>query len=493
MKNLLCLFFSLASVLHGEVRVACVGDSITFGARITDRGRLSYPAQLGCLLGKDYAVKNFGVNGRTMLQKGNAPYRSGGAYRASLDFKPDLVIIKLGTNDSKPQNWQHKAEFLQDTKDLIASYAALPGKPRILLCQPVPVVNDGQITEKIVRNEVAPLLRKAAFDTGVELVDLHPVLVDFPAAFPDGLHPNALGAQRMAEYLFQVISAERDAAFSFTPPTGSRPRSYHGYRQYDFKHQGHPCRVAVPRLAAKGAPCIWRGYYWGHQPQFDVAMLERGWHIVYCSVSNLFGSPKAVQRWDGFYDFLQQHAFGKKPVLEGMSRGGLIIHTWATANPGKVGGVIGDNAVLDLRSWPGDFNKPNQSHAPLWNKVKEVYGFANDTEARAYARYPVDTVVELKKAQVPLMYLVADADPVVPAKDNAFAAEKKLGDYARVIRKPGLGHHPHSLRNPRPMVDFAMEANGTTIHAVERLNRETYTTWPEELQEQLRGFLPGER
>ena len=102
-------------------------------------------------------------------------------------------------------------------------------------------------------------------------------------------------------------------------------------------------------------------------------------------------------------------------------------------------------------------------------------------------------MVELKKAQVPLMYLVADADPVVPAKDNAFAAEKKLGDYARVIRKPGLGHHPHSLRNPRPMVDFAMEANGTAIHAVDRLNRETYTAWPEEVQEQLRGFRPGER
>jgi len=473
--------------------VACVGDSITFGARIADRGRLSYPAQLGCLLGEDYAVKNFGVNGRTMLQKGNAPYRSGGAYRASLDFKPDLVIIKLGTNDSKPQNWQHKAEFLQDTKDLIASYAALPHKPRILLCQPVPVVKDGQITEKIVRNEVAPLLRKAAFDTGVELVDLHPVLVDFPAAFPDGLHPNALGAQRMAEYLFQVISAERDAAFSFTPPGGSLPRSYHGYRQYDFKHQGHPCRVAAPKRTAKGAPCIWRGYYWGHQPQFDVAMLERGWHIVYCSVSNLFGSPKAVKRWDGFYTFLQQHAFGKKPVLEGMSRGGLIIHTWATANPGKVGGIIGDNAVLDLRSWPGDFNKPDQGHAPLWNKVKEVYGFANDAEARAYARYPVDTVVELKKAQVPLMYLVADADPVVPSKANAFAAEKKLGGYARVIRKPGLGHHPHSLRNPRPMVDFAMEANGTSIHAVDQLNREVFATWPEAVQEQLRGFRPGER
>ena len=489
-QNLFITFIStlLLTSAHAKTRVACVGDSITFGARIENRETLSYPAQLQAMLGANFEVQNFGVNGRTMLQKGNAPYRAGGAYKKSLAFNPNIVIIKLGTNDSKPMNWEHKEDFLQDSKDLIASYQALATKPRIILCQPVPVVKDGQITKKIVRNGVAPLLRIAALETDVELVDLHPVLISNPKTFPDGLHPNALGAQRMAEYLFQILSVEQAPDFKFTPPTDAKVGQYHGFKQFDFKYQGNPCRIAEPKFVAKGAPCVWRGYYWGHQPQFDVAMLERGWHVIYCSASNLFGSSEGVERWNAFYAHLQEQGFGPKPVLEGMSRGGLITHTWATANPDKTGGVIGDNAVLDLRSWPGDFNKPDQGHAPLWEKVIEVYGFKDDAEARAYDRYPIDTVVELKAAKVPLMYLVADADPVVPAKANALAAEKKLGNYATVILKPGLGHHPHSLSNPRPMIDFAMKANGTLIHAADTMDKAAFDAWPSQLQEQLQSF-----
>jgi lysophospholipase L1-like esterase len=459
MKFIIPFLLLFATSAQAQIRVACVGDSITFGARIPDRETQSYPAQLDALLGGEYEVKNFGVNGRTMLRKGNAPYWEHAAYKASQAFAPNMVIIKLGTNDSKEMNWVHKGAFKQDALDLVKSYQDLSSKPRVILCLPVPVVKDGGITQKIVRNGVAPILRAVALETGVELVDLHPVLIEHKDMFPDGLHPDARGAGRMAEYLYGIITTKFDPSFTFAKPEGASEGSYHGFRQYDFKHNDIACRVAVPKVSAKGVPWVWRGYYWGHQPQFDIAMLERGWHVVYCSVANMFGSPEAVERWNGFYDHLQPLGFGAKPVLEGMSRGGMIIHNFAIAHPDKVGGVIGDNAVMDLRSWPGDFNKPDQGHAPLWNDVLKVYGFADDAEARAYTKYPIDQLDVLKNAKVPLMYLVGDNDPVVPADANGLLAEKRLGDYATVIRKKGYGHHPHSLPDPGPIVDFALKCH----------------------------------
>ena len=93
------------------IKVACIGNSITDGFGIDMRTAYGYPAQLQQLLGKDYWVKNFGVSSRTMLNKGDYPYMNEMAWKDALAFKPDIVIIKLGTNDSKPENWQYAAEF----------------------------------------------------------------------------------------------------------------------------------------------------------------------------------------------------------------------------------------------------------------------------------------------------------------------------------------------------------------------------------------------
>ncbi|HSV13091.1 MAG TPA: GDSL-type esterase/lipase family protein, partial [Tepidisphaeraceae bacterium] len=95
-------------------KVACVGDSITYGSRIEDRAHDSYPAQLGRMLGDQYNVRNFGVSGATLLKKGDRPYNKTKEYQPALDFAADIVVIMLGTNDSKPQNISHKDEFVAD-------------------------------------------------------------------------------------------------------------------------------------------------------------------------------------------------------------------------------------------------------------------------------------------------------------------------------------------------------------------------------------------
>jgi len=93
------------------IKLACIGNSITFGSGIPDRVKNSYPGQLALMLGDKWEVRNFGVSGRTLLSKGDNPYIKEQFYKNVLAWQPDVITIKLGTNDSKPQNWKYKDEF----------------------------------------------------------------------------------------------------------------------------------------------------------------------------------------------------------------------------------------------------------------------------------------------------------------------------------------------------------------------------------------------
>lgn len=460
-----CILFTVlfSSILAAKTKVACVGDSITYGSGVAAREKLSYPAQLSYLLGDKYEVRNFGVSGATMLNKGDKPYTKLKAYTDSLAFQPDIVIIKLGTNDSKPHNWKHKADFKNDTKALINAYAKLPSKPRIILCKPVVVTKDRWgITENITRGQVSKQVQLASQEIGCELVDLHPVLLDTPQHMPDGVHPNAFGAEKLARYMHQILNIEREINFSLGAIKGEKESFYHGYTCLDFKHKGVACKIAIPKKAAKNRRFIWRARFWGHQPQLDVAMLERGWHIVYCDVSNLYGAPAAVKRWDDFHAFLKSHGITGHCVIEAMSRGGLIAFNWGTKNWGSVSGIIADNAVMDFTSWPGGLGTGPGSAAD-WERCKKVYGFKNDEEAKKYKDTAISKLEKIRK-DPRVLFLVGDADKVVPPSENALKANA-AHDYIykpHLILKQGKGHHPHSLPNPQPMIDFCTGYNPAT-------------------------------
>ena len=190
-------------------RVACVGDSITFGAGIKDRAKNSYPAQLAGMLGDGYEVKNFGNSGATMLKKGDKPYWKQKQYKAALDFAPDIVIIKLGTNDTKPQNWKHGAEFAADYKAMIAEFSALKSKPKIYVCLPVPVFKTRWgITDAVVNKDVIPATKGVAKATGATLIDLNTPMKGKGALVPDNVHPNAAGATIIAETVASALGVK---------------------------------------------------------------------------------------------------------------------------------------------------------------------------------------------------------------------------------------------------------------------------------------------
>ena len=189
------------------VRVACIGNSITFGAGIRNRSRDSYPSVLARMLGDSYWVKNFGVSARTMLNKGDHPYMNEPAYKNALAFNPNIVVIKLGTNDSKSFNWKYKADFMKDAQTMIDAFKGLPSQPKIYLCYPSKAYLTGDgINDDIISKEIIPMIKKLAKKNDLSVIDLHTAMDGMPELFPDRIHPNEKGAQVMTKAVYQSIS-----------------------------------------------------------------------------------------------------------------------------------------------------------------------------------------------------------------------------------------------------------------------------------------------
>ncbi|NLF69990.1 MAG: prolyl oligopeptidase family serine peptidase [Candidatus Anammoximicrobium sp.] len=231
---------------------------------------------------------------------------------------------------------------------------------------------------------------------------------------------------------------------------------WNGYDRYDFACDGRKCILVTPKKAAPGKPWIWRARFFGHEPQVDLTLLARGFHLAYMDVVEMYGNPAAVAHWNAFYQELTtRQGLARRVALEGMSRGGLYIYNWAAANPEKVACIYADAPVCDIHSWA---KRKDQSPATArffadWLKS---YGLTEDQLAD-YRGNPIDRLEPLSRAGVPLLHVVGDADDVVPVAENTAILEtryRKLGGHIEVIHKPEVGHHPHSLTDPTPIVDF---------------------------------------
>jgi pimeloyl-ACP methyl ester carboxylesterase/lysophospholipase L1-like esterase len=240
--------------------------------------------------------------------------------------------------------------------------------------------------------------------------------------------------------------------------TARRVSDWKGFERSDFTVAGRTALLVRPKTPAPGNPWIWRTEFFGHEPQGDIALLGKGFHVAYINLQNLYGAPVAIEAMDSFHDHLTK-TFGlsQKVVLEGFSRGGLFAFNWAAHRPVAVAGLYVDAPVCDIKSWPGGKGKGKGSPGD-WQKLLKVYGLT-EAQAIAYDKNPVDTLAPLAKAGVPILAVVGDADKTVPVSENIDIVEKRyqaLGGKIQVIRKPGCDHHPHSLPDPAPIVDFVV-------------------------------------
>lgn len=448
------------------IRVACVGASITFGAGIEGRESNCYPARLQKLLGLGWDVRNYGVSGRTMLKQGDYPFWKESAFQEARDWSPDVVVIDLGGNDSKPQNWKWKSEFAADAHAMIDTFRELPSHPRVIVCLPMPAFKVmWGIDDEVLAKQMIPMLRQVAFEADAELVDLHTAFIDKEAWFPDNIHPNAEGAAMMAKIIGRVIAVKADATFDFEKnlnAQGIQPKavSFYGFHQVDFELPDRlHCTVVRPARTAAGHPIAWRGEYFGHEPQTDLALLQLGYHVVYVDVPNLFGGPQAMESWGRCHEFLNKAGLNGKITLIGMSIGGLYAYNWALLHPETVSVIYGDAPVCNLRGWPGKAEQHRATRAN-WETLMNVYGFTNEAQVISYKGNPLDNLPVLAKAGIAIIHVVGMADDIVLVEEHTDKVEKRyreLGGVMEVIRKPGCGHHPHSLPNPEPIVDFIVK------------------------------------
>ena len=185
------------------VKVACVGDSITYGSGTQQ----AYPVQMQKILGGKYIVENFGVDGATTLKSGDNPYSSSSAFTASLAFQPNIVVIMLGTNDSKPGNWALCDSYSDDYKSLIAAYRALPSNPTVYLAlSPAVAYDNYEISGVTVKDEIVPLQNKIAQETGSETIDIYSLTEGHYSWYADGIHPTKTGYGYIAEKIADKIA-----------------------------------------------------------------------------------------------------------------------------------------------------------------------------------------------------------------------------------------------------------------------------------------------
>lgn len=192
------------------VRVACIGNSITDGMGIDMSDTHAYPAALQRLLGKGYNVKNFGVSGRTLLNKGDLPYMNEEAWRDALAFRPDIVVVKLGTNDAKDYNWKHRADFGHDLQQLVDSLRALPSKPRVFLCSPIKARDIWGISDSVITQGEIPVIRRVAKKNKLTFIDLHSEFEETDGMMQhDGIHPTEKGAAQLARIISSHIHTQK--------------------------------------------------------------------------------------------------------------------------------------------------------------------------------------------------------------------------------------------------------------------------------------------
>lgn len=208
MKKITTLLLTLAllsSCSDKIVRVACIGDSITEGAGLKKQSVTSYPAVLDSILGTKYNVLNCGRSATTLQRNGDFSYWNSKEFTNTFVFRPSVIVVKLGSNDTKPQNW-NAVNFEQDYQLLLDTLKTIPSNPKIFLCLPVPVYKtEWGINDSTLTNGVIPIIKKIAEKNKLTLIDLNSGLSNSKEYFPDNIHPNEGGAQKMASIVAQKI------------------------------------------------------------------------------------------------------------------------------------------------------------------------------------------------------------------------------------------------------------------------------------------------
>ena len=274
-------------------------------------------------------------------------------------------------------------------------------------------------------------------------------------------------------------------ALAISLPAITIAEEWQGRKKIDFQIQGRKAFLVEPTKPATSRPWIWRTEFFGHEPQSDIALLDKGFFLAYVDMTNLYGGPLAMSIMDEMYSTaIGKHSLSEKVVLEGFSRGGLFALNWAARNPAKVACIYNDAPVCDFTSWPGGKGRGKGSPAD-WERLKKVYAM-RDEEAASSPWNPINQLETIAKAKIPLLHVCGATDDAVPIAENSLIVQKQmvaLGGSFTLISKPNCNHHPHSLKDPTRIVNFILTHTGHADQVTEAFTPFGYDYF------QLRGGL----
>lgn len=232
-----------------------------------------------------------------------------------------------------------------------------------------------------------------------------------------------------------------------------------GYERWDFLLNGYETVLVIPKKPIEGNRWIWRAEFLGAFDQADMAMVEKGWYLAYYGISNKYGSPNSVELMNEFYECMTDIVkLNKKTVIFGFSRGGLYTFNYAAAYPKNISALYLDAPVLDIRSWPGGMGKAKRAEQE-WQECLKEYSITEE-QAKQFNENPLDKIKQVSDEKIPIIIVAGGADEVVPFDENSkiLASEyRKTGNKFELITKPECGHHPHSLDDVTPIVDFILK------------------------------------
>lgn len=242
---------------------------------------------------------------------------------------------------------------------------------------------------------------------------------------------------------------------------------WNGFDRIDFAVEGRASSLILPPACHPSRPWIWRPTFLDAWPGADLALIRCGFHLAYTEVLDCYGSREGMKQGKALYSLLREAGLSRQFSFIALSRGGIFAWRYAALHPEQVACIYADAPVCDLRSWPagrgrGELAKEEWAQLLQANQVSEE-------EALRDSFQPLNHLHPLAAAKIPILLVSGDADQVVPLEENSeklFQNYRALGGDVRLIVKPGIGHHPHGLEDPRPAVDFVCEFAGIS-HFVE--------------------------
>ncbi len=263
---------------------------------------------------------------------------------------------------------------------------------------------------------------------------------------------------------------------------------WHGFEKENFSFDGRAAYIVKPVKALSGNPWIWRAYFPDWHNEMDSILLSIGFHIAFINCNDMYGSPAAMQVWEGFYQHLiTQYSFAKKAALEGVSRGGLYVYGWAKRHPDKVSCIYAEAPVLDIKSWPGGKGK-GKGNIETWKQCLSVYSLT-EQEAMNFTDNPIDHLESLAAYKVPLIHVVCKSDSIVPVEENTAILSKRYLQLGGIIRVDTMwdnitanGHH-FTIANPEKYADYISQfsvpvknilPSSNYIDQAEKLNNTLY-------------------